>query len=67
MKYLQNVYTNQAGNLEFIGWMKYNKSVGGIRMILNCAASKNVYTYETTRTDFIFLSKPKISVKHTSV
>lgn len=36
-------------------------------MILNCAASTSVYTYETTRTDFIFLSKPKNDVKHTAV
>ncbi len=36
-------------------------------MILNCAASNNVYRYETTRTNFIFLSKLIIDVKHTSV
>lgn len=36
-------------------------------MILNCAASKNVYTHETTRTNFIFLSKLIMDVKHTSV
>lgn len=36
-------------------------------MIFYCAASKNANMYETTRTDFIFLSKPIFSVKHTGV